>query len=99
MFKSIVAILFSVLFVVTISVPTIATLIDSEYDVSILLDTNEEEEKESNESSKDVEVKIIQLLQSEFNSLSKCTNLTLGFYSNIYSSTHSELLSPPPEFS
>lgn len=98
MYKSIVAIFFSLLFVTLLTAPTIVLVIDADYDVSILLETNEEEEKEGKESLKDIEVKVLQIAQKSSSDILSSKTSILGFHSNTYSSTHQELLSPPPEY-
>jgi len=98
MYKSTIAIFFSLLFVTLITAPTIAMALGAEYDVSILLDSNEEEEKEGKESLNDIEVKVLQISQKPSSDVASSETSILGFYSNKYSSTHTELLSPPPEY-
>jgi len=98
MYKSTIAIFFSLLFVTLVTAPTIALVMDADYDVSILLETNEEEEKEGKESLKDIEVKVLQILQKSSSDILSSQISILGFYSNTYSSAHKELVSPPPEY-
>jgi len=97
MYKSTIAVFFSLLFVTLITAPTVVLAMDSDYDVSILLETNEEEEKEGKESLKDIEVKVLQILQKSSSDILFSDISILGFHSNKYSSAHKELLSPPPE--
>jgi len=100
MYKSILAIFFSFAFLAMISAPTLVSLIDVDYDVSFLLDINEEEEKEGKEGKKcpkDKDIKILQNFEDDANEIFISSSSVLGFYSNTYSSTYSELSSPPPE--
>ena len=43
----------------TIVTPSLVTLLNVDYDVSVIIDITEEEEKEGKESSKDKDVKIL----------------------------------------
>lgn len=97
MYKSTLAIFFSILFVVLNFAPTMVTLLDTEYDISILLDASEEEEKEGKESTKDIEIKILHVFEYDANDFFTSSSSVLGFYSNSYSSTHTELSYPPPK--
>ncbi len=98
MFKATIAIFFSLLFVTLIAAPTIVVVMGADYDVSILIDSNEEEEKEGKESLNDTEVKVLQTSQKSSSEVASSKTSILEFYSNKYSSTYTELLSPPPEY-
>jgi len=78
--------------------PTLVMTMDADHDVSILLDSNEEEEKEGKESLNDIEVKVLQMSQKASSYPSLSNTSILGFCSEKYSFTHSELISPPPEY-
>jgi len=97
MYKPTVALFFSLLFVALITAPTIDMLLDSDYDVSILLDSCDEEEKEGKESKKDIEVKVLQISDKDSSSIALIETSLLGFYFNKYASAHKELFLPPPE--
>lgn len=71
-------------------------------DISVVLDSSEEEEKEGKEgkeSAKDKDVKIFQVFNSNLNFFSNYLSINSGFYSNTYTSNFLEHTSPPPEFS
>ncbi len=96
MYKSILAIFFSCVFVAMIAAPTVLTLMDKkDYDISFLLDNSEEEE--GKESLKDNDIKILHTVEEDTNEVVVSTSSILQFYSNFYSSTYTELKSPPPE--
>jgi hypothetical protein len=97
MYKTIVAVFFSFIFMALISAPTVSVVLNSDFDVSILLDSSEEEEKEGKESSKDIEVKILQIRDDSGSSFFDSSSSISGFYSNTYSSKHFKLVSPPPQ--
>ncbi|MBT8305198.1 MAG: hypothetical protein KJP09_12060 [Bacteroidia bacterium] len=78
--------------------PSIVTLLDLDYDISIMVDANEEEEKEGKESANDKELKIIQVIKKGLNTSRSSFSAMTVFYSNSYSSNFQDLISPPPEF-
>lgn len=92
-----VALFFSILFMSVLVVPSIMTMADTDFDVAIFIDTNEEEEKKGNESLKDIEIKIIQSIEKLDLLTSDELNSLHDFYSNRYNSEFKELTSPPPE--
>jgi len=80
--------------------PSVVTLLDLDCDISILIDSSEEEEKEGKkgeESSKHKDVKILQVFKSDIDLLDVYTSTSLEFYSNTYTSNYLDLISPPPE--
>ena len=77
--------------------PTLLTIADSNYDIAIILDSSEEEEKSGKESLKDLEVKIIPATDGQDFLSGKDRSKQLDFYSNKYISEFGELISPPPE--
>ena len=103
MYKSVIAIFFTSFFMVMIISPSVITLLDVDYDISIMVDINEEEEKEGKEgkegkeSSKDKDVKILQIFKNNFSSIYSDLNSNPGYYLDTYSFSYKELISPPPE--
>ena len=97
MFKSVIAIFFVSLFMAMIVTPTVAVLLELDYDVSILVDTSEEEEKEGKESAKDKAVKILQIFKNNFNAFDSYLAFISRVYPNSYISNYQKLISPPPE--
>lgn len=77
--------------------PTIISIVEKNFDVSILFNINEEENNQK-ETSKTFDLKLSDsnTALSLFNAFSK-SNL-LGFYSKKYASISQENNSPPPEF-
>ena len=98
--KTIASFVFAILLVSLTVAPTLAIVFDCSYEVSLLLD-GEEEETEGNEgskeASKDKELKLFQDLFPAYNMQSEQLCLAESYYSKLYSSNHKELASPPPE--
>ena len=61
MHKSITALFFTLLFSLMMIKSSIITILEFDCEISLLIDANEEEEKEGKESSKDLESKILQV--------------------------------------
>jgi len=97
MFRSLIAIFFVSLFMAMIIMPSVVTLLDLDYDLTIMVDANEEEEKEGKESAKDKEIKIIQVIKNGLNTSHSSLSAITRFYSNSYTSNYLELISPPPD--
>ena len=70
---------------------------DDNFEVSILIDSNEEEEKKGEEKGKDFEIELLSkdALENSINNIILVKALNLQ--SNNYSSLFKELISPPPE--
>ncbi|MDT0558208.1 hypothetical protein RM697_06105 [Ichthyenterobacterium sp. W332] len=96
MTKFFASLLFSLALLGFTTAPTIITILDCDYELSIFSD-GEEEEKEGKESLKDVEVKLLQdsITRSDF--IDQYSLSEFEYYSKLYSSTIKELNSPPPE--
>jgi hypothetical protein len=99
MIKSVTAIVFSIIFTSLTVIPNIIAIVDDNYDISILIDSNEEEEKKGEEKVKDFEIELLvenAIEDSMYNtSLIKLLNTHLENYSSLFK----ELTSPPPEIS
>ncbi|MCD8406995.1 hypothetical protein LNI96_03575 [Tenacibaculum dicentrarchi] len=93
-----IAFFFSILFMSIIAVPTIITLIDSNQDITIFLDLNEEEEEESSIEGASKELKLYQTtdLNLFFIKIKKIENVI--FYSKNYISQFLKITTPPPRF-
>jgi len=72
-------------------------IVDDSYDISILIDSNEEEEKKGEEKGKDFEIELFSKGAIEDSVYKTCLVKLLNFHSNNYSSLFKELTSPPPE--
>jgi len=95
--KGIIALVFSIIFVSISVMPSVLTLVDDSYDISILISSAEEEEKKGEEKVKDFEIEVPLKEIIRYNnccySLVKLLNLQLNNYSSLFK----ELTSPPPE--
>lgn len=97
MYRSFIAVFFVSLFMVMIITPSVVTLLDLDYDIAVLIDSSEEEEKEGKESAKDKDVKILQVFKNGNRDIDSYLSAHPRFYSNTYKSNYLELISPPPE--
>tara|TARA_R110002073_G_scaffold15207_9_gene60470 strand:- start:12799 stop:13101 length:303 start_codon:yes stop_codon:yes gene_type:complete len=95
--RTIIAAIFSIIFSVLTVVPNILAVVDDSYDISILIDSNEEEENNSKEKVKDLEITSPSRENIEYNSYRNGRTILLNYRSNNYSSLFKELTSPPPE--
>lgn len=81
----------------TIVTPSLVTLLNVDYDVSVIIDITEEEEKEGKESSKDKDVKILNDFNNDIYPTIEILTFTLKYYNKKYTSNYLDLTSPPPE--
>ena len=96
-----IAIFFTSFFIITVVTPSMVTILNIDCDITILVDSSEEEEKEGKEgkeSSKDKDIKILQNIDHSLNSFISNLVFNQRFYSNKYTSNYLELISPPPEY-
>lgn len=78
--------------------PTLITLIDSDVEMSIFIDSEEEQEgNEGKECFKEIKVKLSQDFIGLFRFQDQYSALVYDFESQLYSSNYKELSSPPPE--
>lgn len=97
MYKSIIAIFFSFVFLSLVIAPTILLAIDDSIDISYIYDVSEEEEKEK-EGNKEFE-KIVVDSDSELEGFVTSNNgELLGYVFKTYQKPHLNLIFPPPEF-
>jgi len=91
--KTVIAIVFSIVFASFTVVPNVLALVDDTYDISLLISSSEEEEKKV----KDFEVEVP--VNKEKDQTFHNDNLAslLNSCQNNYSSLFKELTSPPPE--
>jgi len=96
MLRKIIAIFFLSIFISHAVLPAIISLVDDDVDIAFLMDTNEEESKEG-ETSKEKEIKIIEVnnLSNSLADESSTENNTI--YLKRYTTVYLNLLSPPPE--
>ena len=79
--------------------PNIMAIVDDNYDISILIDSNEEEEKKGEEKVKDFEIELLVENAIEDSMYNTSLMKLLNTHSENYSSLFKELTSPPPEIS
>jgi len=96
MTKSNIAIFFSIIFMTLIVVPSVLSLINKDFEISVYLDANEEESK-SFETDKTLE-----LIVDNFNNSSQpfkeiTRSMPISYRFKTYAKAHLNLISPPPE--
>ena len=96
--KSVLAIVFSILFTSFTVMPNILVIVDDTFDISIAIGLSEEEEKKGEEKSKAFEIKILQNPYQDFTTLRLDIVNFLKSYNNNYCSFSKELTSPPPDY-
>ncbi|NOY48175.1 MAG: hypothetical protein GXO84_08285 [Chlorobi bacterium] len=96
MSRSLISIIFSVIFMITLIAPSVIIVIDNDADISFFYDTTEEEDKGS-EKHKDLEVLFSEFNENEAYFVSNETESNLGYYFKKYPKPHLNLISPPPE--
>lgn len=72
-------------------------IVDDNFDVSIIIDSNEEEEKKGEEKVKDIEIELSSKNSSEDIIYLISSAKSLSFLLDNYNSLFKELNSPPPE--
>ena len=95
--KTVIVIIFSVIFASFTIVPSILAIVDDSYDISILISSSEEEEKKGEEKIKDFEIEVPSPNMIDQEILNKSLVNPTNFRTNNYSSLFKELTSPPPE--
>ena len=94
--KSFIAIAFTALFMGVIALPSFS-LLDSDLEVLVMIDFNEEEEKENSESKLDMKLKVGENRYDPAHTYAASDPSNIGFYQNRYSTEVLDLISPPPE--
>ncbi|MDA7559114.1 hypothetical protein N8768_08135 [Flavobacteriaceae bacterium] len=95
--KSIFAFVLSIIFTLITVLPNIMVMVDNTFDISIVIDSSEEEEKKGEEKGKDFEIEIIKNLNQDFTTFKFNLGNILKSQNNNYRSFSKELTSPPPE--
>ena len=96
MHKNVIAIFFSLLFIVVISVPSIVVVLDDSIDVSMYCSTSEEEK--GSEETKEQELLFFNLNTSELNFASTKPERNIEYFFNCYSKAYTNIIIPPPDF-
>ena len=94
--KTALSIVFSIMVVFLTVAPSILSIVDDSYDISILISPNEEEEKKGEEKVKALKIKAPSTDNVEYAIDYSLANL-LNTHSENYNSLFKELTSPPPE--
>lgn len=84
-------------FIMSVTIPTIVSLLDNNSDISIFNNINEEENKEK-ETSKDAETKIIEIQGSDISLYGLELSDSTRFYLKNYAKPYLNLRLPPPEY-
>lgn len=95
--KTVITILFSLIFVSFTVAPSILVIVDDTYDISVLISSSEEEEKKGEENIKDIEIEIPSHKTIDQTFHNKTLVNSLKYCGNNYCSLFKELISPPPE--
>lgn len=85
------------IFIVSFTIPTVASLIDEQADISFLIDVNEEESKEK-ETSEDAETKIVEINRTKTSLCGLEASNSMDLYLKKYAKPYLNLVLPPPEF-
>lgn len=96
MYKNTIAIFFSLLFMLVISVPSIVVILDDSIDVSMYCSTSEEEK--GSEETKEHELLFFNLNTSELNFASMKPERNIEYFFNNYSKAYTNIILPPPDF-
>jgi len=91
------AFVLSIIFTSITVLPDIMVMVDNTYDVSVLIDSSEEEEKKGEEKGKDLEIEILENIKQDFTTFKINLVDILRSRNDNYRSYSKELTSPPPE--
>lgn len=97
MSKRLVSNFFLFIFTVFIAAPTVISVVEQSYDVSIFFNVNEEENK-VNETIKLFEIKLNETDKFQFSFLDIEKEKTYASYLKTYAPSTIECTSPPPEY-
>ena len=90
-----ISLVFSILFLLFIGLPTILTMVDNTIDISLIISTPDDEESEKN---LDFQVLFQQVKSNNSGiGLSKLKN-NLLYYSKKYGKPYLDIISPPPDY-
>ena len=91
------AFVLSIIFTSITVLPNIMAMVDNTYDISVLIDSSEEEEKKGEEKGKDLEIEILENIKQDFTTYKINLVDILRLRNDNYRSYSKELTSPPPE--
>ncbi len=89
--------LFSIIFIVFITAPSVVTLLDEGCDVSMFCGLEDEKEKEEKDGQKTFELNFIEVKNNDNSPVVVELKLDTKFYLNTFKELHKENVSPPPE--
>ena len=89
------AFVLSIIFTSITVLPDIMVMVDNTYDISVLLDYSEEEEKKGEEKGKDLEIEILENIKQDFTTFKINLVDILRLRNDNYRSYSKELTSPP----
>ncbi|WP_298341075.1 hypothetical protein [uncultured Algibacter sp.] len=97
MFKNVLALILSSIFILVVVMPTVIIALDDSVDVSIFYNNSEEEKDNTQEKNIDKEF-IFTLVNTSLKINGKdLEELSLHYYSRTYNKPHIELSFPPPK--
>ena len=91
------AFVLSIIFTSITVLPDIMVMVDNTYDISVLIDSSEDEEKKGEEKGKDLEIEILENTKQDFTTFKINLVDILRSRNDNYRSYSKELTSPPPE--
>ncbi len=91
------AFVLSIIFTSITVLPNIMAMVDNTYDISVFIDSSEEEEKKGEEKGKDLEIEILENIKQDFTTFKINLVDILRSRNDNYRSYSKELTSPPPE--
>jgi len=98
MLKRNVSIFFTLLFMATITLPSILVVIDNSIDISFFYDISDEEEEKGSEKNKEVEVFLEDSNHHPLVFSDLKNNDSLDYYYKKYPKPHLNLIFSPPDF-
>jgi len=93
--KTAISIFFSCIFTLLIVAPTLISMVEDSFDISIIIDMGEEESKEK--ETKKLEIELTMSKFSDLELMASEERSRAEHYSRSYSSFYLKLHSPPPE--
>lgn len=93
--KTGISLFFSAVLMFIIVTPILVSVIESSFDVTVVIDINEEEKNEK--ESKVLELNLLHLQTCSASAIYQNLKIKHGFYFNLYHTLHLEHSSPPPE--
>ncbi len=98
MFRRLISILLSFMFLLFLTAPTVIMFIDDTTDVSIFYTANDEEEKKGQEKDMDKELLYHDFLKTASSFYSNDKENNQEYFFKNYPDPHLNLISPPPDF-